>query len=1327
MIKKMARTLKLAVVMALGVLGAKVPRAADLAGGRAVARPAARGVLLAVVVALTASTLGALPPAAGATRAVAATQPHRPQPSHSGQPAQPTRRQVKEMLARLTADLQREQELAARLTRTDAGLRSALLDALSAKADDGRIGVLSGELNRVWRRLEDANRSIATKQADLLLLQALQAAERLERRATRELAATPARDARYIAQAAHAAQARTALADLQRQMASARSGAPGAAKPANLDPMTVPGATVTRLWAGPQVTTSHRSGLMRGPNRGQWPMGGREKSTERQVVLYKVTTPDGSVYLELAHQRLTRDTTDGPTQFGDVLITPQEAPGLMHTLPLSPSVTPADIHIGHMHLPAPALDAINTILGDPGAYVSGGPEIFVGHHVTTSQTSDLAGHTALVIRLAGPGGSIRDGLFGGHGKPAWPTRSIGPVTTAATTSDSAWSVEGYYLIAAAATAFDQSVGAFGYIEPIRIRIEKGAEEAILSLGIEAGGSFLFAPSLGQAGQATAWLLGTALDPLLHALGLSKASIADALGSAWDAIDQFLIQNNINIDPFINNWVNGVMEPDNFAISVTTPDINLRTLVAILEGVVQSALSTQGIHIPALGTVISSIQNRPGKNVGPAVSAPPAVAAAPPASTAPAIAVPAPASAPAIAAPGPGSAQAPASAPASAQAPAPAGAAVIQPGSFKPKVVALANRLAAGAQSVTLAKRPGGQGPILTIDGRRYGIYQPTGNPTAATLAANVAARYRELTTGSRGKPLAGIVVDITGLTASPADATAAITANPPSATAGTPPVVIVVPPAGAADITIRTGGTADGAEAKNKPATEPGDGPGNSSQKDQQADGTGQANTGQQEPSNRAPAPDGGKLSTPDRPTAAPGTSPGRRPAVAPGTPVISPGGEGWTVISSPGPVRGRVDPADPVPSADIPRTIAIGVPLTLPPGTVVRTAGGAIIRIPDRTTVTTGMPVPHFPPPGAAGPASPKAADSLAPVAPKRPAGAPQPPGTSVTPKTPVSLHPVPGTTITAIATELNQLATTSTIAFDEVALQEGVPPTAIAGEPAAAVASEIIKDAAASPSGATGSDGTTSIDQAIATAEADLAAWTAEQHDAATASPMSLDEAIAAAEASLAAETAGQHDPSTATPPAAVPAEQQPAGTSATTVMPPPPDTPCSKTTPSGGIQATCTPPPPPDTPCSKTTPGGGSIQATCIPPETPTGILTADPQVTPPAVPQITPPAVPQITPQFVPPVTPPAIPQITPPVVPPVTPPAVPQITPPAIPQITPQFVPPVTPQFVPPVTPPAVPQITPPAVPQITPAAIPQITPPVIPAVTLPGASTGLVP
>ena len=140
MVKKMARTLNLAVVVALGVLGAKVSRAADLAGGRAVTRPAARGVLLAVVVALTASTLGALPPAAGATRAVAATQPRRPQPGQSGQPAQPTRRQVKELLARLTANLQREQELAARLTRTDAGLRSALLDALSAKADDGRIG-----------------------------------------------------------------------------------------------------------------------------------------------------------------------------------------------------------------------------------------------------------------------------------------------------------------------------------------------------------------------------------------------------------------------------------------------------------------------------------------------------------------------------------------------------------------------------------------------------------------------------------------------------------------------------------------------------------------------------------------------------------------------------------------------------------------------------------------------------------------------------------------------------------------------------------------------------------------------------------------------------------------------------------------------------------------------------------------------------------------------------------------------------------------------------------------------------------------------------------
>jgi hypothetical protein len=80
MIKKMARTLKLAVVVAFGVLGAQVRRAADLAGGRAVARAAARGVLLAVVVALTASTLGALPPAAGATRAVAAPQPRR-QPS----------------------------------------------------------------------------------------------------------------------------------------------------------------------------------------------------------------------------------------------------------------------------------------------------------------------------------------------------------------------------------------------------------------------------------------------------------------------------------------------------------------------------------------------------------------------------------------------------------------------------------------------------------------------------------------------------------------------------------------------------------------------------------------------------------------------------------------------------------------------------------------------------------------------------------------------------------------------------------------------------------------------------------------------------------------------------------------------------------------------------------------------------------------------------------------------------------------------------------------------------------------------------------------------
>jgi hypothetical protein len=703
-----------------------------LGGGRALARRTARAVVLTVVVAMAATaTLGAFPQTSDLALAAAAARPAGAQPGPSGQPAQPGTNQIKGLIGRLTASLRSDQQLAARLGRLDAKERHALVHALDTNADGLRIAALSAELNRLWHQMADLNHSIAAMKASLQLLKDLQTAVQLQARTARELAATAAQDARYVTRAANALQARNAVAELQRQLAMARAprlAATGAA--ARLDPMTIPGARVTTLWAGPQVSTSHRTGLIRGPSRGSWPAGGREVSTDRQVVLYRVTAPDGAVYLELAYQRLTRETTDGSTQFADSLITPQEAPGLMHTQPITPAITPGDIHIGHLHLPAPAAHMINTILGDPSAYVSGGPEIIVGHHVTTTETTSLADHAALVIRLAGPGGSVRAGLLGGPGAPAWATRSTGPVLSEAGQPTATWMTEIYYLLAASATMLNQSVGVFGYLEPVNLRLERSAEETTASLGFEMGFSYLFAPSLEQAGQAAIWLLGASIDPVLHALGLPNASIANLLGQAWNAVI-----NRFNLDPVLNNWLNIVSEPENVSISVTLADLKLTGIVSVLDAAVQTALSTQGIYMAPPSTLITAaLAARPG------------------------------------------------------QAPASPGVAVIQPGrSFKPGIVALANRLAAGRLAVELTGKPGGQGVLLTIDGSRYGIYQPTGNPTAATLAANVLARYRELTAGPRGVPLSGIVVDLSIAATGAPVTTGPVTTRPAAPAASSAP------------------------------------------------------------------------------------------------------------------------------------------------------------------------------------------------------------------------------------------------------------------------------------------------------------------------------------------------------------------------------------------------------------------------------------------------------------------------------------------------------------------------------------------------------------
>lgn len=284
-----ARTLRLATTAVLAVLRMFARQAAGWLGhgrtvlralarqaarqlgyGRALARPAARAVVLTVAVAATATaTLGAFPRTSDLALAAAVTRPAGAQPGPSGQPAQPSPNQIKGLIGRLTASLRSDQQLAARLARFDARERRALVRALDTNADGTRIAALSAELNRLWHQRADLNHSIAAKKASLQLLKDLQTAVQLQARTARELAATAAQDARYVTRAANALQARNAVAELQRQLGMPRApslAATGAA--ARLDPMTIPGAKVTPLWTGPQVSTSHRTGLIRGPSRG---------------------------------------------------------------------------------------------------------------------------------------------------------------------------------------------------------------------------------------------------------------------------------------------------------------------------------------------------------------------------------------------------------------------------------------------------------------------------------------------------------------------------------------------------------------------------------------------------------------------------------------------------------------------------------------------------------------------------------------------------------------------------------------------------------------------------------------------------------------------------------------------------------------------------------------------------------------------------------------------------------------------------------------------------------------------------------------------------